>query len=207
MDSERAKNAIRKQKAMQGREWDSEKQDSDIVDKSRGSSSRYMKGANGGVARDVAPSKGTEQRMAAAANAVRSVEDEFPALGAGISGARGAAGRGGGVRAKQGGRELFPDGPGASAAGGARDGRGSNNSRSAPADGRGGGLATSRYADVVSDSKPEKKAEPRRGANTDIRLEEAAQVKAGPDAGKKEFEELKKEGAVTSWADEAGDAA
>lgn len=78
---------------MQGREWDSEKQDSDIVDKSRGSSSRYMKGANGGVSRDFAPSRKTEQRMDAAANAVRSVEDEFPVLGAGMSGARGAAGK------------------------------------------------------------------------------------------------------------------
>lgn len=207
MDSERAKNAIRKQKAMQGREWDSEKQDSDIVDKSRGSSSRYMKGANGGVARDVAPSRETEQRMAAAANALRSVEDEFPALGAGMSGARGAAGRGGGMGAKQGGRDLFPNGPGAGAASGVRGARGGNNSRGAPVGGRGGGLATSRYADIASDSKTETKAKPRKAANTDIRLEEAAQVKADPDAGKKEFEELKKEGAVTSWADEAGDAA
>ena len=207
MDSERAKNAIRKQKAMQGREWDSEKQDSDIVDKSRGSLSRYMRGANGGVARDVAPSRETEQRMVAAANAVRSVEDEFPALGAGMSGARGAAGGGGGGGAKQGGRELFPNGPGAGAASGVRGGRGGINSRGASAGGRGGGLSTSRYADIASDSKPETKAEPRRGTNANIRLEEAAQVKADPDAGKKEFEELKKEGAVTSWADEAGDAA
>ena len=192
---------------MQGREWDSEKQDSDIVDKSRGSSSRYMKGANGGVARDVAPSRETEQRMAAAANAVRIAEDEFPALGAGMSGARGAAGRGGGLKAKQGVRELFLNGPGAGATSGGRGGRGGHNSRGAPAGGRGGALATSRYADIASDSNAETKAEPRRGTNTDIRLEEAVQVKAYPDAGKKEFEELKKEGAVTSWADEAGDAA
>ena len=205
MDSERAKNAIRKQKAMQGREWDSEKQDSDIVDKSRGASSRYMKSANGGISRDVAPSKEMEQRMAAAANAVRGVEDEFPALGAGMSGARGAAGRGGGLGAKQGGRDLFPNGPGASA----------NNSRGAPAQvPSGGGLGSSRYADIASDIKLETKTEPRRGATTDIRLEEAKEAqqakqkkKVDPEAGKKEFDELKKEGGVTSWADEAGDAA
>lgn len=208
MDSERAKNAIRKQKAMQGREWDSEKKDSDFIDKSRGSSSRYMKGANGGIARDVQPSCETSSRMEEAARAVRNVEDDFPALGAGMSGARGAAGRGGGINAKQRGRDLFPNGPGA----GVREGRGgaasaNNNDRR----GRGGALATSRYADIARDTKPETKAEPRRSANTDIRLEEAAQVKEekklDPEAGKKEFEELKREGAVKSWADEAGDAA
>jgi hypothetical protein len=51
-DAERAKNRERKIKAQGGREWDSEKQESDIVDgKSRGNSSGYMRGAYGGVAR------------------------------------------------------------------------------------------------------------------------------------------------------------
>lgn len=207
MDSERAKNAIRKQKAMQGREWDSEKQDSDIVDKSRGNSSRFMKGANGGIARDVPPRKEVSDRMEQAARAVRSVEDDFPALGAGLSGARGAAGRGGGITAKQGGRgDLFPNGPGQAAH------RGGNSNRGAPRGGaRGGGLGASRYTDVADD----KKVESKRSTNTDIRLGErtieqkAGEMKTDPEAGKKEFEELKKadEGNVTSWAEEANEAA
>jgi hypothetical protein len=51
-DMERAKNRERKIKAQGGREWDSEKQESDIVDsRNRGSSSMYMRGAHGGVSR------------------------------------------------------------------------------------------------------------------------------------------------------------
>lgn len=48
-DMERAKNQQRKLRAQGGREWDSEKQESDIVDRGRGSSSQYSRGAHGGV--------------------------------------------------------------------------------------------------------------------------------------------------------------
>lgn len=48
-DMERAKNRERKIKAQGGREWDSEKQETDIVDRSRGGSSMYSRGAHGGV--------------------------------------------------------------------------------------------------------------------------------------------------------------
>jgi hypothetical protein len=50
MDMERAKNRQRKLAAQGGREWDSEKQESDIVDgKGRGRSSEYVRGGHGGV--------------------------------------------------------------------------------------------------------------------------------------------------------------
>jgi hypothetical protein len=48
-DAERAKNRERKIKAQGVREWDSQKQESDIVDRSRGGSSQYSRGAHGGV--------------------------------------------------------------------------------------------------------------------------------------------------------------
>jgi len=48
-DMERAKNRERKIKAQGGREWDSEKVESDIVDRSKGGSSMYSRGAHGGV--------------------------------------------------------------------------------------------------------------------------------------------------------------
>jgi len=51
MNADRAQNRERKLGAISGREWDSEKQEEDIVDsKSRGPSSKYSRGANGGVA-------------------------------------------------------------------------------------------------------------------------------------------------------------
>jgi hypothetical protein len=43
-DMERAKNRERKIKAQRGREWDSEKQESDIMDRSRGGSPMYSRG-------------------------------------------------------------------------------------------------------------------------------------------------------------------
>jgi hypothetical protein len=50
MDMERAKNRQRKLAAQGGREWDSEKQESDIVDgRGRGRSSEYVRGGHGGV--------------------------------------------------------------------------------------------------------------------------------------------------------------
>jgi hypothetical protein len=52
MEMERAKNRQRKMQAQGGREWDSEKVESDIVDgKSRGRSSEYVRGGHGGVIR------------------------------------------------------------------------------------------------------------------------------------------------------------
>ena len=52
MDMERAKNRQRKLAAQGGREWDSEKQESDIVDgRGRGRSSEYVRGGHGGVIR------------------------------------------------------------------------------------------------------------------------------------------------------------
>lgn len=51
MNADRAQNRQRKLGAISGREWDSEKKEEDIVDsKSRGPSSKYSRGANGGVA-------------------------------------------------------------------------------------------------------------------------------------------------------------
>jgi hypothetical protein len=52
MDMERAKNRQRKLAAQGGREWDSEKQESDIVDgRGRGRSSEYVRGGYGGIIR------------------------------------------------------------------------------------------------------------------------------------------------------------
>jgi hypothetical protein len=52
MEMERAKNRERKMKAQGGREWDSEKVESDIVDgRGRGRSSEYVRGGHGGVIR------------------------------------------------------------------------------------------------------------------------------------------------------------
>jgi hypothetical protein len=51
-DMERAKNRQRKLQAQGGREWDSEKVDSDIVDgRGRGRSSEYVRGGHGGIIR------------------------------------------------------------------------------------------------------------------------------------------------------------
>ena len=56
MEAERAKNRMRKMQAQGGREWDSEKVESDIVDgKSRGRSSEYVRGGHGGVIRGRGP--------------------------------------------------------------------------------------------------------------------------------------------------------
>lgn len=53
MDMERAKNRQRKLQAQSGREWDSEKLESDIVDgRSRGRSSEFVRGGHGGVIRN-----------------------------------------------------------------------------------------------------------------------------------------------------------
>ena len=50
MDMERARNRQRKLAAQGGREWDSEKQESDIVDgRGRGRSSEYVRGGHGGI--------------------------------------------------------------------------------------------------------------------------------------------------------------
>lgn len=52
MEMERAKNRERKMKAQGGREWDSEKVESDIVDgKGKGRSSEFVRGGHGGVIR------------------------------------------------------------------------------------------------------------------------------------------------------------
>lgn len=52
MEMERAKNRERKMNAQGGREWDSEKVESDIVDgQGRGRSSEYVRGGHGGVIR------------------------------------------------------------------------------------------------------------------------------------------------------------
>ncbi|KAG9246861.1 hypothetical protein BJ878DRAFT_250249 [Calycina marina] len=51
MDMERAKNRERKLKAQGGREWDSEKQESDIMDRIRQRGSEYVRGGHGGAIR------------------------------------------------------------------------------------------------------------------------------------------------------------
>jgi hypothetical protein len=58
MDMERAKNRERKLQAQGGREWDSEKQESDIVDRTKGRSSEYVRGGHGGVMRGDFAGKG-----------------------------------------------------------------------------------------------------------------------------------------------------
>ncbi len=182
MDLERSRNAMRKMKAMQGREWDSEKTEADIVDRSRGNSSMYRKGANGAVA----PSQPQKQEPM--------FEEQFPALGGGDES---------GDRSANTGKELFPGGSG----GGSRGGRGGRGGANAP---RGGGLGSSRYADAAMDKPATDKPATGRSANTDIRKEEAQAAEpkmdaVGPDAGKQEFEQLKMEaGHVASWADDAG---
>lgn len=53
MEGEREKNRLRKMKAVQGREWDAEKNEDDLVGPRDGAArSRYRRGAHGGVAGD-----------------------------------------------------------------------------------------------------------------------------------------------------------
>lgn len=51
MEMERAKNRQRKMKAQGGREWDSVKLESDVVDRTRGRTSEFVRGGHGGVIR------------------------------------------------------------------------------------------------------------------------------------------------------------
>lgn len=93
MEMERAKNRERKMKAQGGREWDSEKVESDIVDgKGRGRSSEYVRGGHGGVI------KGRGGGLAGSRYAAAEDEEtpESPSSrGRGTFEIRGRAGRGG----------------------------------------------------------------------------------------------------------------
>ncbi len=109
-DMERAKNRERKIKAQGGREWDSEKVESDIVDRSRGGSSMYSRGAHGGVR---GSGRGGERGGLASSRYGPGEDAEEVSFG-GSGGGRGGRGRGRGR-----GRAEY-DG----ARGGARGGRG-----------------------------------------------------------------------------------
>jgi hypothetical protein len=97
-DMERAKNRQRKLNAQDGREWDSEKQESDIVDR-RSNSSQYTRGAHGGVARGraegLAASRygGESEDIQDSSHSHRGREGRGGRIG---HGARGGRGRGGG---------------------------------------------------------------------------------------------------------------
>jgi hypothetical protein len=106
-DMERAKNRERKIKAQGGREWDSEKVESDIVDRSRGGSSMYSRGAHGGVR---GGGRGGERGGLATSRYGSSEDAEEMSFGGG----RGGRGRG------RGGGKSESDG----ARGGGRGGRG-----------------------------------------------------------------------------------
>lgn len=97
MEMERARNRERKMKAQGGREWDSEKQDSDIVDR-KGRSSEYVRGGHGGVINTNGRGGGLgSSRFAADDNSSPSAGSGPP--GRGGSNIRGRAGRGRGGRA------------------------------------------------------------------------------------------------------------
>jgi hypothetical protein len=84
-DMERAKNRERKIRAQGGREWDSDKQESDIVDRGRGSSSRYSRGVHGGIANSGRGGSGLAESRYAGDNGV----EEAPHGGRGIRAGRG----------------------------------------------------------------------------------------------------------------------
>jgi len=108
MDMERAKNRERKMKAQGGREWDSEKVESDLVDgKGRGRSSEYFRGAHGAVGRGRA--NGLAGSMFSAENVVEGEGNQSPAYRGGFQRGRGK-GRGGTQRG-QGGRSQALPGP------------------------------------------------------------------------------------------------
>ncbi|KAF8850117.1 hypothetical protein BDZ45DRAFT_680013 [Acephala macrosclerotiorum] len=92
MEMERAKNRERKMKAQGGREWDSEKLETDIVDgRGRGRSSEYVRGGHGGVIRGRGAGGGLgDSRWSAAGDEVP-VEEFESTRGRG----RGRGGRGG----------------------------------------------------------------------------------------------------------------
>lgn len=93
-DMERAKNRQRKLQAQGGREWDSEKVESDIVDgRGRGRSSEYVRGGHGGVIRG----------GLAGSRYSSTTQDEANA-GQGSRGRGGFEGRGRGNRGGRGGR-------------------------------------------------------------------------------------------------------
>ncbi|TVY39966.1 hypothetical protein LOCC1_G007713 [Lachnellula occidentalis] len=102
MEMERAKNRQRKMQAQGGREWDSEKVESDIVDaKSRGRSSEYVRGGHGGVIR------GRGAGLAGSNFADEEVVGDGPSRGRGGF-ERGGRGRGRGGRGGRGGGQSVP---------------------------------------------------------------------------------------------------
>jgi hypothetical protein len=97
MEMERAKNRERKMKAQGGREWDSEKQDSDLVDR-KGRSSEYVRGGHGGVINVNGRGGGLgSSRFATDDNSSQNAGSGSPGRG-GLN-IRGRAGRGRGGRA------------------------------------------------------------------------------------------------------------
>ncbi|TVY22707.1 hypothetical protein LHYA1_G008889 [Lachnellula hyalina] len=102
MEMERAKNRQRKMQAQGGREWDSEKVESDIVDgKSRGRTSEYVRGGHGGVVR------GRGAGLAGSQFADEEVLGDGPSRGRGGF-ERGGRGRGRGGRGGRGGGQSAP---------------------------------------------------------------------------------------------------
>lgn len=95
MDQERARNRERKLKAQGGREWDSEKVESDIVDgRGRGRSSEYVRGGHGGVIRGAGGLGGSRFADTAGGKELQASRGRggFEVRGRGI---RGRGGRGG----------------------------------------------------------------------------------------------------------------
>lgn len=102
MEMERAKNRQRKMQAQGGREWDSEKVESDIVDgKSKGRTSEYVRGGHGGVIR------GRGAGLAGSRFADEEVLEDGPSRGRGGF-ERGGRGRGRGNRGGRGGGQSVP---------------------------------------------------------------------------------------------------
>ena len=106
MDMERAKNRERKLRAQGGREWDSDKVESDIVDgKGRGRSSGYFRGAHGSVGRGRA--NGLAVSMFNVENAGQDDGDQSSRYHGGGQRGRGR-GRGGGAQRGRGGSQALP---------------------------------------------------------------------------------------------------
>ncbi|KAF4633142.1 hypothetical protein G7Y89_g4981 [Cudoniella acicularis] len=102
MEMERAKNRERKMRAQGGREWDSEKVESDVVDgKSRGRSSDFVRGGFGGVARGRGAGLGAS-RFAEIGD--ETSEESSPASGSRGRGGFEIRGRGRGGRGGRGGK-------------------------------------------------------------------------------------------------------
>lgn len=215
MDMERAKNAARKSRAMGGREWDSEKVESDIVDRSRGNSSMYRKGANGAI--NSGPTDGMLRDELPQRNFDGGFLDGASQRGRG----RGRGGRGGG----RGRGDLFPNGPGRNNVNNQYNGP-NNNRTDNPRRGRGGGgMAASRFADKDIEfpalgkapptvkqasewgpaAAPQKKSAEAGGDLGDISASAPQTSEREMKKAEAEFKKATEDAKGKTWADEAAD--